>query len=111
MKYDFVCLQVSQIVRLTGYNISHCNDIFARSESNFPQDSREKNCETRLAVNPTFNLIHKLKCRPLCLRHRKSVQRFVIVKTVVWNIVVFSFLPELSVYYHFKKKFLTKEKK
>ncbi len=28
-------------------------DIFARSESHFPQNSREKNCETRLAVNPT----------------------------------------------------------
>jgi hypothetical protein len=29
-------------------------DIFARSEPHFPQNSREKNCETRLAVNPTF---------------------------------------------------------
>jgi hypothetical protein len=28
------------------------NDIFARSESHFPQNSSEKNCETRLAVNP-----------------------------------------------------------
>jgi hypothetical protein len=29
-----------------------CTDIFARSESHFLQNSREKNCETRLAVNP-----------------------------------------------------------
>jgi hypothetical protein len=30
-----------------------CTDIFARSESHFPQNSCEKNCETRLAVNPS----------------------------------------------------------
>ncbi len=30
-------------------------DIFARSESYFPQNSREKNCETRRAVNPSDN--------------------------------------------------------
>ncbi len=29
-------------------------DIFARIESHFPQNSREKNCKTRLAVNPTW---------------------------------------------------------
>jgi hypothetical protein len=27
-------------------------DIFARSESHFPQNPRKKNCETRFAVNP-----------------------------------------------------------
>jgi hypothetical protein len=31
-------------------------DIFARSESHFPQNSREKNCETRLAVNPSGSM-------------------------------------------------------
>jgi hypothetical protein len=31
-------------------------DIFARSESHFPQNSHEENCETRLAVNPSCNV-------------------------------------------------------
>ncbi len=34
-------------------------DIFARSKSHFPQNSREKNCETRLAVSPMYRSIHR----------------------------------------------------
>jgi hypothetical protein len=59
-------LRDSQIARLTSSQYiaffpSHetrkthktRTDNFARSESHFPQNSCEKNCETRLAVNPT----------------------------------------------------------
>ncbi len=74
MNYDFARLRVSQLVRLAIVRLAigrlasfpilyiaffpsretretH-TDIFARSESHFPQNSREKNCETRLAINP-----------------------------------------------------------
>jgi hypothetical protein len=67
MNYDFRCLRVLQIAKLaqasqyiaffpsreTRETHETRTDIFARSESHFPQNSREKNCETRLAVNPT----------------------------------------------------------
>jgi hypothetical protein len=55
-------------------NISHFSllarltDIFARSEFHFPQNSREKNCKTRLAVNP--NLYQRL-----CSQHRTDILR------------------------------------
>ncbi len=38
-------------------------DIFTRSETHFPQNSRKKNCEMRLAVNPTTNAIKDAKLR------------------------------------------------
>ncbi len=75
MNYDFPCLRVSQFARLANcethklHNTSHFSflarlitretltDIFARSESHLPQNSREKNCETKLAVNPTHRVL------------------------------------------------------
>jgi hypothetical protein len=58
MNYDFACLQVSQIAQYIAFFPSRethetRTNIFTRSNSHFPQNSREKNCETRLAVNPT----------------------------------------------------------
>ncbi len=58
--------QIARLTSLTKYRIftscetceTHetCTDIFARRESHFLQNSREKNCETRLAVNPSYGV-------------------------------------------------------
>jgi hypothetical protein len=53
--------------RETRQTLETRTDIFVRSESHFPQSSREKNCETRLAVNPTpKGLISPQQCPRQC---------------------------------------------
>jgi hypothetical protein len=61
MNYDFTCSRVSQIARLASFTIYRIfpfsrdtHWFFATSESHFPLNSCEKNCETRLAVNLTL---------------------------------------------------------
>jgi hypothetical protein len=47
-------------------------DIFARSESHFLQNSREKYCETRLAVNPNCNKAVDGTCKFIVVAHQAS---------------------------------------
>ncbi len=87
--YDFACLQVSQIAQYTAFSPSpetcetreNCTDIFARSESHFPQNFREKNCEARLAVNPTHNtglLLLKTTLASIFTRIKRKIVTFFI---------------------------------
>jgi hypothetical protein len=52
----------------TCENLETRTDIFVRSVSHFPQNSRKKNCEMRLAVNPTCGCsVHSaLKTQTCC---------------------------------------------
>ncbi len=84
MNYDFACLWVSQIVQYIAFFPSRetsetLTDIFARSESHFPQHSREKICETRLAVNLTHNtglLIPKTTLVGIFSRIKRKIVKF-----------------------------------
>ncbi len=89
MNYDFACFQLSQIAQYIAFFPSReiretcetCTDIFARSDSLFPQNSRGKNCKTRLAVNPTHNislLLPKMTLAGIFTRIKRKIVKFFI---------------------------------
>ncbi len=86
MNYDFACLRVSQIAQYITFFLSRethetRTDIFTRSESHFPQNFREKNCETILAVYPTHNtgfLLPKTTLVGIFTRIKRQIVKFFI---------------------------------
>jgi hypothetical protein len=87
MNYDFACLRVSQIAQYITFFPSHetretRTDIFVGSESHFPQNSGEKNGETRLSVIPTHNtglLLQKTNFAGIFSRIKRKIVKFFIL--------------------------------